>query len=181
MASEAYKRLMKRIPLEVQQRVNFNMEVAHEIHQTLKDQCLTHVDLAKRLGKYESEISKWLTGTHNFTMKTIQKIELVLGSKILMTKSAKIDEYEAIIAELEEKCTGLEIENSLKRIKRLKQLSDKMKQVEDFTHLYSNETVVRHHFTFQDYFTFYPRAKDNYKLEPLGTSTYNVEQHFVKK
>src|SRR5690554_3218023 len=119
MASEAYKRLMKRIPLEVQQRVNFNMEVAHEVHQTLKEQGLTHADLAKRLGKYESEISKWLTGTHNFTIKTIQKIDAALETTILMTKSAKIDDYEKEInklkernAKLEEKCAELERENN---------------------------------------------------------------------
>ena len=35
------------------------------------------------LGKKESEISKWMRGTHNFTIDTISSIESVLGYPIL--------------------------------------------------------------------------------------------------
>jgi transcriptional regulator with XRE-family HTH domain len=41
-------------------------------------------DLARLLGKNESEISKWITGTHNFTLKTISKNEAVLDESILV-------------------------------------------------------------------------------------------------
>ena len=34
-------------------------------------------------GKKESEISKWMRGTHNFTIDTISSIENVLGQAIL--------------------------------------------------------------------------------------------------
>lgn len=44
---------------------------------------LTQRTLADRLGKRESEISKWMRGTHNFTLKTIAKLEAVLGEPIL--------------------------------------------------------------------------------------------------
>jgi transcriptional regulator with XRE-family HTH domain len=39
--------------------------------------------LAHRLGKKESEISKWLTGRHNFTTKTLAHIALVLGEEVV--------------------------------------------------------------------------------------------------
>lgn len=35
------------------------------------------------LGKKESEISKWMRGTHNFTIETILSIERVLDTHIL--------------------------------------------------------------------------------------------------
>ncbi len=35
------------------------------------------------LDKNESEISKWMRGTHNFTIETISQIENVLGVHIL--------------------------------------------------------------------------------------------------
>jgi transcriptional regulator with XRE-family HTH domain len=38
--------------------------------------------LAELLGKRESEVSKWMRGTHNFTIKTIAKLEAVLGEPI---------------------------------------------------------------------------------------------------
>lgn len=40
-------------------------------------------DLAKKLNKNESEISKWMSGSHNYTIKTLAKIEEVLGNKLL--------------------------------------------------------------------------------------------------
>lgn len=44
---------------------------------------LTQKDLAKQLHKRESEISKWLTGRHNFTMQTIAKIETALDCQLI--------------------------------------------------------------------------------------------------
>ena len=40
-------------------------------------------ELARRLGKRESEVSRWLTGRHNFTTSTIAKIETALGSPLV--------------------------------------------------------------------------------------------------
>ena len=40
-------------------------------------------DLAEMLGKKESEISKWMRGTHIFTIGTIAAIEAALGEPIL--------------------------------------------------------------------------------------------------
>ena len=44
---------------------------------------LCQKNIAQKLHKRESEISKWLTGRHNFTMQTIAKIETALGSKLI--------------------------------------------------------------------------------------------------
>ena len=46
-------------------------------------------DLATKLGKSEAEISKWLTGMHNFTLKTISKLEAVLDDTILETPGCR--------------------------------------------------------------------------------------------
>ena len=40
-------------------------------------------DFANKMHKRESEISKWMTGRHNFTMQTIAKIETALGCKLI--------------------------------------------------------------------------------------------------
>ena len=44
---------------------------------------LTQKDFARLLNKRDSEISKWLTGRHNFTTQTIARIETALGSKLI--------------------------------------------------------------------------------------------------
>ena len=57
--------------------------IAERIHEVLSKKGLTQKDLAKQLHKRESEISKWLTGRHNFTMQTIAKIETALDCQLI--------------------------------------------------------------------------------------------------
>lgn len=44
---------------------------------------LSKIDLAKKFGKSPSEITKWLSGNHNFTVDTLIEIERVLDIKLL--------------------------------------------------------------------------------------------------
>jgi transcriptional regulator with XRE-family HTH domain len=63
--------------------VEKNLAIANKIHELLEKKGLKAVDLARMLDKNASEISKWLTGTHTFTTKTITKIEVALGEDII--------------------------------------------------------------------------------------------------
>ncbi len=44
---------------------------------------MTQRDFAKKIKRSEAEVSRWLSGTHNFTLSTIAKISAVLGEKIV--------------------------------------------------------------------------------------------------
>lgn len=63
--------------------VEKNMAIADRIKDILDAKSLKPVHLAEMLGKDKSEISKWLTGQHNFTTKTIVKIEAALAEEII--------------------------------------------------------------------------------------------------
>lgn len=63
--------------------VEKNMAIADRIKDILDAKRLKPVHLAEMLGKDKSEISKWLTGQHNFTTKTIVKIEAALAEEII--------------------------------------------------------------------------------------------------
>jgi transcriptional regulator with XRE-family HTH domain len=123
MASEAYLKALKEIPRNIQQDVIGSINLANEIHLALTSQEKTAADLARLLNKSESEISRWLTGTHNFTKKTISKIENALGVELLVTKSSKINEYEQKLIEAE-----LEISN-LKNILQLVKEKNRLKNL----------------------------------------------------
>ena len=68
---------------EVRQRVELSFLIVDRIHSILEERGLKQKDLASMLGKRESEFSKWMSGTHNFTIETISAIENALGSPIL--------------------------------------------------------------------------------------------------
>ena len=44
---------------------------------------MTNKEFAKLVGKTEAEVSRWLGGTHNFTLKTIARISAALGCEII--------------------------------------------------------------------------------------------------
>lgn len=71
------------IPKEIDVFVNRSFDIADRINEILKLKNLCQKDLAELLDKKESEVSKWMTGTHNFTLKTLTKIEVVLGYPII--------------------------------------------------------------------------------------------------
>lgn len=67
------------------QQTSLNTDVIEQITAILRRKGMCQRDLAQLLGKRESEISKWMRGTHNFTLSTIAGIQEALGEKILDT------------------------------------------------------------------------------------------------
>lgn len=63
--------------------VDKSMAIGHYLQLLLKDQGLRQKDLAEALGKTEAEISKWLSGMHNYTLRTLSKLEAALGEVIV--------------------------------------------------------------------------------------------------
>ena len=53
------------------------------VHQILKEKGLSQKELAARLEKSPSEISKWLSGNHNLTLRSIAKLEAELGTDLI--------------------------------------------------------------------------------------------------
>lgn len=67
----------------VREKVNLSFQIVDRIHEILKNKGLQQKDLANMLGKSEAEISKWMRGTHNFTIDTLVKIENALDAPIV--------------------------------------------------------------------------------------------------
>lgn len=71
---------------EVMKEVSLNVDIANRIYNLLKEKKMTQREFAALMGKRESEISRWLTGSHGFTTTTLAKIAAVLGEPIVMVK-----------------------------------------------------------------------------------------------
>lgn len=78
----------QKISPEVKHRVDLSFLVVDRIHNLLTQRGMKQKDLAILLDKNESEISKWMRGTHNFTLDTISQIEKALGEPILQVVKA---------------------------------------------------------------------------------------------
>ena len=75
-------------PTETNKQVDFCVASANRIFDVMTELGMKQRDLAKALGKTETEVSRWLSGTHNLTIATIAKIAAVLGDDIITTTTS---------------------------------------------------------------------------------------------
>ena len=60
------------------------------VFELLQERNMKQRDFAKALGKTETEVSRWLSGTHNLTLATIAKMATVLGDDIITTTQSHL-------------------------------------------------------------------------------------------
>ena len=68
---------------EMKLQMEMSVAIANRIYEILETKGMTQKDLAKRLGKTETEVSRWLSGTHNLTLSTICKISAALEEELV--------------------------------------------------------------------------------------------------
>lgn len=90
--------ILSNIPKGIQKEVDMFYAIAARIDEILKRKGWNQADLAKAMGKKEAEISKWLSGSHNFTISTLARIETVLEEDIISVKKYRkpVSGYEQI-------------------------------------------------------------------------------------
>ena len=84
-ARKFFMEAINRIPNDIERQVNLSMSVSDKIANILKGRGMTQKEFAKGMGRSEAEVSRWLGGTHNFTLSTIAKISAYLKEDILTT------------------------------------------------------------------------------------------------
>ena len=68
---------------EMKLQMEMSVAIANRIYEILEDKGMTQKELARLLGKTETEVSRWLSGTHNLTRSTICKISAALDEEVV--------------------------------------------------------------------------------------------------
>ncbi len=82
-SSELIKNLLSELSPEEHNRTKQKMMLAARIDDAIKAKGWKKKDLAEALNKKSSVITKWLSGTHNFTADTLWDIEKVLNIELI--------------------------------------------------------------------------------------------------
>jgi transcriptional regulator with XRE-family HTH domain len=88
--------LLAEITPEQQARTDRKMRIASIIADALTAKRMTKKDFALKVGRKPSEVTKWLSGTHNFTLDTLTDIEQVLNIRLL-TDRRKPQAYNQVL------------------------------------------------------------------------------------
>ncbi|MCU0338637.1 MAG: helix-turn-helix domain-containing protein [Spirosomaceae bacterium] len=84
------------IPSTTFDLVRKRMDLAVRIDKAIKLKGWTQKQFAEAMGKKPSEVSRWLSGTHNFTTDTLWQIEQRLGIQLLATTDTPPNNLEAM-------------------------------------------------------------------------------------
>jgi antitoxin component HigA of HigAB toxin-antitoxin module len=71
------------IPDEIEKEVALSFEISDRIDELMRERGLTKKQLADALGRRPSEITKWLSGQHNFTISTLSMLASYFGKPIV--------------------------------------------------------------------------------------------------
>lgn len=82
--SKLMDEIYQNIPQTTFDFVANRMALASRINEAMKTRGWSQRQFAEAMNKKPSEISKWLSGTHNFTTDTLWHIEQVLGIHLLV-------------------------------------------------------------------------------------------------
>jgi transcriptional regulator with XRE-family HTH domain len=83
MRSEIAKKILASTPKDVDIFVRLYGDIVVRIHEILKAKGISQKDLAEGMDKKQSEISKWLNGEHNFTLRSLSKLSAELGETLI--------------------------------------------------------------------------------------------------
>ncbi len=77
--------ILAQAPKENLHFIDRAMEITEQIFQILESKGYNQKNFAEILGKSEAEVSKWLSGYHNFTLRSLTLIESKLEKNIFST------------------------------------------------------------------------------------------------
>ena len=81
--NEIFNQSVAEISEEVKREMELSFAISEKIDSLLKTRGLTQKQFAKMVGKTEPEVCRWLSGRHNFTIRTLAKISIALETDIV--------------------------------------------------------------------------------------------------
>jgi hypothetical protein len=83
MRNQFAKEILERTPKSTHLFVSKCVDLSLLVNDILKRKGITKQELAKNLDKSPSEITKWLSGEHNLTLKSLCMLEAELDEEII--------------------------------------------------------------------------------------------------
>ena len=78
-----YREMVTRVPQEMKEEINLSFAISNKIDALMQERGLSKKEFADQLGKRPSEITRWLSGQHNFTVSTLAMLSAFFGKSII--------------------------------------------------------------------------------------------------
>lgn len=82
-ASNRYKEMVASVPADIKAEIDLSFAISDRIDFLMQEKGLSKKQLADALGRRPSEITKWLSGQHNFTIATLAMLSSFFQQPII--------------------------------------------------------------------------------------------------
>ena len=82
-ANIALQEILNESPVEKREETRLSFAISNRIAALMQERGLNKKQLAEALGKRPNEITRWLSGEHNFTISTLAMLSTFFGKSII--------------------------------------------------------------------------------------------------
>lgn len=82
-AKTSLRELLKDITPEESASARISFQISNRLYELMNEKRLTKKQLADAIGKRPSEITRWLSGEHNFTVSTLAMLSVFFGKPVI--------------------------------------------------------------------------------------------------
>ena len=82
-ANISLQEIFNEIPVEKREETRLSFAISNQLAALMQERGLNKKQLAEALGKRPNEITRWLSGEHNFTISTLAMLSTFFGKSII--------------------------------------------------------------------------------------------------
>ena len=82
-ANISLQEIFNEIPVEKREDTRLSFAISNRLAALMQERGLNKKQLAEALGKRPNEITRWLSGEHNFTISTLAMLSTFFGKSII--------------------------------------------------------------------------------------------------
>jgi DNA-binding Xre family transcriptional regulator len=78
--------IFNEIPLAKREETRLSFAISNRLDALMKEKGLNRKQLAEAVGKRPNEVTRWLSGEHNFTLATLAMLSTFFGQPIVTVR-----------------------------------------------------------------------------------------------
>lgn len=82
-ANICLEEIFNEIPPEKREETRLSFAISNRLDALMKEKGLNRKQLAEAVGKRPNEVTRWLSGEHNFTLATLAMLSTFFGQPII--------------------------------------------------------------------------------------------------
>lgn len=79
-----FREIVSQVPTEIKMEIDLSFAIAERIDNLIIKKGLSKKEFAEAIGRRPSEVTKWLSGQHNFTIRTLAMLSAFFEESIII-------------------------------------------------------------------------------------------------